>query len=206
MDATQWIDDDIDSIENSHVVNNEKSLQSSWDNLENNVEAEEYIEYIPDGSLTHSFTLVRAKKKKKKLKQASGYISRSKIDLSISLKWVVSFGIIGVWPIPPHNIGTEKNYYLQQTWFSFCCRALDVYWLIPSLPVRFLKLGYKLILVVNNRHNNFLNLWCFCKTSLNNFFYDLSNLTWFYTLVWTLHKRGLNQLTPNYFKQPWIHR
>lgn len=76
VDVIQLMDDNIDSIENSLVVNNDKFLQSSWDNLENNVEVEEDIDDSPDGNLTHFFTLVRAKKKRKKLKQACEYITR----------------------------------------------------------------------------------------------------------------------------------
>lgn len=60
------MDDDIDSNENSHVMNNEKFLQNSWDNPENNVEVEEYIEHSHDASLTHYFTFVREKQIKRR--------------------------------------------------------------------------------------------------------------------------------------------
>lgn len=70
--ATRLMEGDNDSIENSPLDNNEVFLQNSWENLENNEDVDEDINDNLDSGLQQNFTMVRDKKKKKKLKQASG--------------------------------------------------------------------------------------------------------------------------------------
>lgn len=47
---------------------------------------------VPEDNLAHTFTLVRAKNKKKKLKQSSGYITISKVGTLTYLKSFVFSG------------------------------------------------------------------------------------------------------------------
>ncbi|KAI5411899.1 hypothetical protein KIW84_056822 [Lathyrus oleraceus] len=87
VDATQAMNDD--SIENSFLNNNEKFLQLSWDNLDDNVEVGEdlvEVDDIPEENLAHTFTLVRTKTKKKRLNQPGGYKTKSEVGALTYLK------------------------------------------------------------------------------------------------------------------------
>lgn len=70
--ATQLMKGDNDSIENSPLDNDEVFLQNSWENLENNEDVDEDINDNLDSGLQQYFTMVRDKKKNKKLKKAIG--------------------------------------------------------------------------------------------------------------------------------------
>lgn len=96
--------------------------------------------------------MVRAKNKKNLKQAVSGYTTRSKVVISTSLKWFLSIGVLGSLLTPP-QISPEDNDYLPRAWFSFL----------------FLSLGSLLtgsLIIVNNRQNNLLNLWWFCKSFL----------------------------------------
>lgn len=65
MDATQLMEENIDSIENSIVVNNEKFLKSSWESLENTKDVDKDLVESHSGNKTiHSHWLEKGIERK----------------------------------------------------------------------------------------------------------------------------------------------
>lgn len=90
IDEMQVIEDDIYTIENSLASNlkNHNFMHNSWDALaKNNIGDHINAANLKDSSLKPpDFTLIKSKNKKKKVKLASGYITRSKVDHTITFK------------------------------------------------------------------------------------------------------------------------
>lgn len=76
VNVTQLMEDENDSIEKLPLDDNQIFLQNSWESFEKNQVEVDGAEDSHDGGHSHYFTLVRAKKKNKKVKQSSGYITR----------------------------------------------------------------------------------------------------------------------------------